>query len=256
MKRARLKNLDIEEVSLVRRPANPRASILFHKSQEGTMDNVIASLRKAFRIAVSGTDERGTILPTEELQSAAIDKALAGLTLGESVKLIAEADGTPPPEAETTMDPVTKAEVEAIQKENEKLLERVAKAEATAAASSETVAKMLAASVRKEVVEKTKIMLGRVPGDAEKVADIVAKLDGEELASFEAILKASNEAFRQAQLTQPLVRTGVAGDATAQVTALAKERSTQKGITLQKAMSEVLHENPALYEAMSTTVAN
>lgn len=203
----RLRKLKIGEVSLVTRPASPGATVLFHKSEDrmNPLQRMMTGLQTAFEAAIRKTSPSGEQLD-EDGQLEVVNAGLAevGKALGEPTETPA---GDPPTEGEAVLkaaeelaqELVTKAEAranEAIAKAEAKATEAITKA--TEALSQAT--KLIQASEHREAITKADAFLGMLPGDKEKFAGVITKLNPEEQAVLKQTLEGANALVRDSLL--------------------------------------------------------
>ena len=229
----KLKNLNITEVSLVRRPANQRARVLFHKSRDrghtmGTntlADSLIAGFRKAVE-AVEIDDptlrkaavEAGLQEAKLALEAAAPAPAKKGKTkkgapkkdknTGQFTSTTDSDDDEDDDEDDDSED--TEKAFSAIadtmldlRQSADDASARVQKAEA-AAAEAVKVADALRKERREEVLTKEAADLtSHMGGEIAPVVKTLLALDGnkESRDAYVASLKAANESSRKANLT-------------------------------------------------------
>lgn len=266
----RLKKLSLNELSLVRRGANPGARVLFYKSKEppmASLNGFVTSLRTALRTLATGKTADGTILKSDEDVLAVVDEEVdaiaASLNKAEKKKkpnLDDAEDEIDGGADEDTEDPTKKEftmpDQEAVQKAID---EAVAKARAEveaiqkrADAAEARLTKMEDEKATETAVAKAKAMLGDLPGDAVALGGVLKKLSPEETAVIDKAFTGARTVFADAKMLESIgnrVRGG-APSAGAKLESAAEElRKINPKMTKAQAISKALDINPALYDA-------
>jgi acetolactate synthase small subunit len=233
MRRNRLKDLKLREVSLVKRGANSGARVILFKSEEpmNPIQRLVGALNAAFTASTKGTGPDGTVLKSEDEQQDVIAKQM---------DVVAE--------VLASTEEVSKAEDEAIAKAEE----AIAKAEALEARLNEVTKQLDVAKAEKadaEVQSVAKALLGAIPGDPTQFAAVLKALPEAERTTLREVLTAANAALQTAPpLTEPL---GKSGGTCAPNDLEARKKEVKKAfpsLTDEQAVAKALADSPDLYE--------
>ena len=238
----KVSGLTISEVSLVDDPASPGASVVLFKAKEGQMTDKTKTGNpgdnqdyEALAKSLEDTEAKVADLNKQvETLTAERDQAQADLAKARAGE-VDPYDGLP--------DNV-KAILKKRDADNEELQKRLDAAE-DRAATEQTIAK-----VRSD--------FPNLPVKAEDFGPVLKRVlkgaTAEDRAEVERVLKAASAAVDGTKLTKEL---GDGGDdktksATAQLDSMAKAKAAEKGVSYYVAYSEVLSDNPELYQQSLT----
>lgn len=260
MKRKRLKNLEVFEVSFAANPANKKKFFLI---KEGERLNKILELLNTKFENEKNIEEIITKMEISEEAKEAIKGALKLLyaykdeippeIIAELTKLLgleyAEPQYPPPAEQQKEKEeeeeeeekkesesPVIKEQIEKIMKENQELKERLQK------------------EIRERKIKDALLMiekdLSHLPEKGENLAKILVELEEripEYYPNLLKFLKGYSEAVKE--LTKEIGTSNEPHTNTwAKIEALAKELMQKEKITKEQAIAKVLEQNPYLYE--------
>lgn len=240
----RLSDLEIDEVSLVDRPANPLSKVLlFKRDTSGEEDEILGTDNGADYSSMTKEEtmpeDTGTVELTPEYVESLEEMVLQLQDELAAVKKSAD-DGKE--DVLKNLDPKVADEV----------LTRIAKAEARAA-ESEAIAKAERDTrITREYLTKAETKMEHLPGTASEKASILKGLndiDTDLANKVEQMLISANEQAALGAIDDELGR-DVLGDSTAmgEIEKLAKSlQASNSDLTYEQAVDKALSENPALY---------
>ncbi len=243
MAKRRLRDLRVDEVSIVKRGANSGSRVLLHKSDEESMNpvqRIQKALTNAFTAATRGIGPDGAVLTSEDEQSAVIKS---------QIEEVAEALDMPAPEAPaaTPETPVEKTRDEILKGLSPEAVAIIEKAEADAKIATDQLAKVEGEQATVARVAKATELLGKLAGKPEELADVLKALDEPQVAVLTQILKGAN-AQATSVVTEEIGKSGAPVAKTLD-TATAAVRAANPSFTNAEAVTKALADDPTLYDA-------
>jgi hypothetical protein len=257
----RLRRLNLREISLVKRGANPGARVLLHKSEDdmpNPLERMIGSLRNALQSAITGHTPEGEVLKSADDKMSYVDTQLEELSEALAAEPTEEPAVTKTADAPAKTDEdVLKGLPEPVQALIQKSIDAATAAEARAAAAEEAVAKAAEKDATTVRIAKAESMLGdKLAGKPAELADVLKALSPEQVGVLETIFKGVQAQIATGTaVTEEIGKSGAKpkGDAEQQLETLTSEiRKSHPEFTKEAAIADVLKEHPDLYEASLT----
>lgn len=241
--RHRLTELVLQEVSLVDRPANPRATVvLFKRDSSKEMDMTDEAKKLADAIAKAGELAASVTAKDTEIAflKGNLDKQTASLAT-----VTTERD-----ELSAKVKELTKGEDKPIELPKE-AQDQINKALADAAASREELAKMRDTADTAVYIAKATV-LKSLPQKPEEFGPLLMrvarnKTTAEDVTALETLLKAADAAIETGVLREAGTNNSGSGVVADRIDNLAKEVMKSDRISYEAAYDKVITANPALY---------